>query len=233
MPNYHPVERSFFYGGYMETNLEVISRDDARARGMKFFFTGEPCKHGHISVRKVINGGCLECVRSKSREWYYLNTERAKENVNKYRDENKEKLRESARKWEQDNRDRINMLRRQRREERREMGVSEPDKWMVNNRERYNYLQRMAKQKRKTRARVNIDGATYRKWLESTEKICRYCAKDCTDDFHVDHFLPIAKGGNHELCNLVISCPRCNLKKSDKMPSSFINQINENIFFNC
>ena len=35
---------------------------------------------------------------------------------------------------------------------------------------------------------------------------------------HVDHIVPISKGGKHEPSNLAIACDKCNLRKSDKMP---------------
>src|SRR5579859_512216 len=42
--------------------LEVISRKDAHARGLKRFYTGKPCKGGHLSERYVVNGGCIACI---------------------------------------------------------------------------------------------------------------------------------------------------------------------------
>ena len=40
---------------------EVISRKDARDRGLKRYFTGRPCKYGHIAERFTSNGSCVEC----------------------------------------------------------------------------------------------------------------------------------------------------------------------------
>ena len=53
-----------------------------------------------------------------------------------------------------------------------------------------------------------------------TRQVCHYCGKDCTGDFHWDHFVPISKGGPEAPWNLVVSCPTCNLSKSDKLPES-------------
>ena len=38
------------------------SRAEAKAIGAKFYFTGEPCKHGHIAPRKT-KGNCVECMK--------------------------------------------------------------------------------------------------------------------------------------------------------------------------
>lgn len=46
---------------------QIISREDARAQELKQYFTGEPCKHGHIAPRFVSTGGCKECLAQAPR----------------------------------------------------------------------------------------------------------------------------------------------------------------------
>jgi len=41
----------------------VVARNKAKAQGLKRYFTGDPCKHGHIAERYIDNGGCAECKR--------------------------------------------------------------------------------------------------------------------------------------------------------------------------
>lgn len=41
--------------------MEVISRADAKEMGLGRYFTGEPCRHGHLSERYVACGRCVEC----------------------------------------------------------------------------------------------------------------------------------------------------------------------------
>jgi HKD family nuclease len=41
-------------------------RDEAKARGDKWYFTGEPCIYGHVADRLVRNGKCRECNRLDS-----------------------------------------------------------------------------------------------------------------------------------------------------------------------
>jgi hypothetical protein len=38
------------------------TRKEAQAIGAKYYFTGEPCKHGHIAPRKT-KGVCVECMK--------------------------------------------------------------------------------------------------------------------------------------------------------------------------
>ena len=52
---------------------------------------------------------------------------------------------------------------------------------------------------------------------------CFYCGCDITDvNRHIDHFIPLSKGGLHDLQNLVVACATCNMKKGDKMPEEFM-----------
>ena len=46
----------------MDTSTLPKSRAEAKATGAKHYFTGEPCKHGHVAPRKT-KGACIECLR--------------------------------------------------------------------------------------------------------------------------------------------------------------------------
>lgn len=46
---------------------------------------------------------------------------------------------------------------------------------------------------------------------------CQYCGKQPPDTvLHLDHIVPVSKGGKNTLLNLITSCCDCNLGKSDK-----------------
>lgn len=49
---------------------------------------------------------------------------------------------------------------------------------------------------------------------------CRHCEGSIRFEelFHIDHLVPLSKGGSNDLTNLVLSCVRCNLEKHNKMP---------------
>jgi hypothetical protein len=48
---------------------------------------------------------------------------------------------------------------------------------------------------------------------------CFHCGKDVVASGHIDHIFPVSSGGKNYRCNLVLSCKRCNLSKSDKIIS--------------
>src|ERR1700727_1125885 len=52
------------------TMPEIITRADAREKGLTHYFTGKPCKHGHVCKRRVSDPGCLECSRIRANAKY-------------------------------------------------------------------------------------------------------------------------------------------------------------------
>lgn len=45
---------------------EIITRRAAIEAGRWRYFTGEACKHGHLSERFTTSGGCCECNNVRS-----------------------------------------------------------------------------------------------------------------------------------------------------------------------
>ncbi len=60
----------------------------------------------------------------------------------------------------------------------------------------------------------------YRKILfsEFQENNCFYCGKRLSSKIHVDHFIPWSFIKEDKLWNFVLSCPECNIKKSNILP---------------
>ena len=61
---------------------------EAKKRGLKHYFTGKSCKHGHVDLRSVTGGECYECRRSRNRDWHADNLEYAKERRQRFHDSN-------------------------------------------------------------------------------------------------------------------------------------------------
>lgn len=67
---------------------EVISPKEASLRGLKSYFTGKPCKHGHIDLRSLSGGECYECRRIRCRQWHADNPENGLERRARFRKNN-------------------------------------------------------------------------------------------------------------------------------------------------
>jgi 5-methylcytosine-specific restriction endonuclease McrA len=65
----------------------IVTRAEALAAGLKHFFTGVPCKFGHVDERLTSSKACMECTRVRMRlrpreKWlaaYQFNAERIRE----------------------------------------------------------------------------------------------------------------------------------------------------------
>ena len=62
--------------------------------------------------------------------------------------------------------------------------------------------------------------------LQDNAKVCYWCNESVRNrKTHIDHVIPLARGGKHTISNLVISYPTCNLQKGSKDPLEFANSL--------
>jgi hypothetical protein len=73
---------------------KIITRAEAKALGLKRYFTGKPCKRGHVCER-TFSTGCMECHRA----YKAANREKMREYHRAYKAANREKMREYHRAW--------------------------------------------------------------------------------------------------------------------------------------
>lgn len=53
---------------------------------------------------------------------------------------------------------------------------------------------------------------------------CPACGIDISEEYHLDHVVPLFKGGSNADENLQLLCPSCNREKSDKDPAEFMRE---------
>ena len=54
---------------------------------------------------------------------------------------------------------------------------------------------------------------------------CAACKKQLCGKYHVDHVVPLSRGGTHSKGNVQLLCPACNVRKSAKMPERFMREM--------
>jgi hypothetical protein len=87
----YPVEREAIAVHAASMEREIISRSEAKALGLKTYFTGKPCKYGHVAERAVGGRHCCECERAYQRQYYSANREELAAQNLAYRLANREK----------------------------------------------------------------------------------------------------------------------------------------------
>lgn len=53
---------------------------------------------------------------------------------------------------------------------------------------------------------------------------CAVCSDKLKRNFHVDHIMPLALGGQNDSSNVQLLCPSCNIRKSAKHPIDFMQE---------
>lgn len=77
-------------------------RKEAMLNGEKYYFTGKPCKEGHVTKRRTSNGMCHDCEKIKN------NKEERKQYMTEYAKENRQKIRKIASDWQKNNKGKVN-----------------------------------------------------------------------------------------------------------------------------
>lgn len=50
-------------------NIEITTRAEAVEKGFTTYFTGKPCKYGHVCARQVHSGNCSSCRKILTARW--------------------------------------------------------------------------------------------------------------------------------------------------------------------
>lgn len=71
---------------------------------------------------------------------------------------------------------------------------------------------------------------TRRKWLgvrrlrvfERDDWRCRYCGARVALSDHIDHVIPLSRGGSDDIDNLAAACVTCNISKGARTPEEWL-----------
>lgn len=204
--------------------LEFISRQQAISAGIRRYFTGTPCAQGHIS-EFYVDAGCIACrnLRNKIRKaanrppgWAprpanldnLTTSERKKIKNAQWRIANRDKSIVASALWRESNQARA-----------REMVLA----WHASNKDR----RREHKQNRRARKKENggqLSAGIVAKLLRLQRGRCTCCGAPLGNDYHLDHIIPLAKGGANTDENVQLLTQRCNNQKKDKDPILFMQQ---------
>ena len=193
----------------MDTTGLPKTRAEAKATGAKHYFTGEPCKHGHVAPRKT-KGACIECLKA---EWVKNGAERADYFIAYNR---REEVKDRKNEWYQENRETVintaatrpaHILREYR------------NPWKANHKTQI-------RADTKARRRKHRDATP--PWLSRKQKseirqlyqIAMTMTQTTGEQYVVDHIIPLQGEtvcGLHVPWNLRVITQEENLKKSNKL----------------
>jgi len=145
---------------------------------------------------------CRQCCRVEARA---------------YREAHPEAVRESKRAWAHANREKANAMARAYYEANPEVAKAGQRAWAKANPEAKRNRSSLRNSLRRARIAENgIFLVTAKDIARLLRQPCAYCGAVAE---HIDHVVPIARGGAHKIGNLVAACSSCNLRKGSKLVS--------------
>lgn len=182
-----------------------------------------------------LQGHCKDCnrqyrsenaekKRAYARQWRAQNVEKLRAYERKYRAKNADTQRAYHRQYYKQNVDKKRAYALQYRSENAEKLRAYHHQYL--NTDHGKLINRASGQRYRAR-KLNATGTHTAHDIEAvklaqTDKrgrlICAWCHKPITGEYHVDHWIPLSKGGANDADNLRIMHATCNQSKRDKLP---------------
>ena len=180
--------------------MEIITRKQAQQQGLKRYFTGKPCKNEGVAERLVSNNACL-CKTCNARR-------------------NKVSAAQKAQRFEQDAefRERTRAMRRAKTLRNYHLRYGSDEVFTQQTKANSRHMKNVRKRARQA---VPLTQAE-KKTIFSVYKLARKLTKETGIEYHVDHRIPLAKGGLHHPSNLWVITADENLRKHAKLPEELV-----------
>lgn len=177
--------------------------------------------------RKNFRSDCKECVKQYNKD----NAERIKKERAQYYLENNEHINKIHKQWTKNNTKHIKEYRKQYKNNNKEKLEQWRKQYYKNNAERCKqyakqYRKDNKKEMRADKTRRNAErramklNQTPKTTINEKKKVALYynISRYMGENFHVDHIIPLSKGGLHHSNNLQILRASLNMEKSNKYP---------------
>jgi len=160
------------------------------------------------TVSQYTNGGC-RCDLCKESWRVYRN---------EYRQKNKDAANSYGREYYQKNKVAMLASDKEYYQKNRQKRIDASSKWNKENKERHNEHARTKNNRRRAAKSIKFTVEQLAGRLDYWGRKCYLKLEGCTGEYkHLDHVIPLSRGGLHALSNLRPACQSCNLRKGNKL----------------
>jgi len=213
---------------YREANREKLLADAAAYREAKREKLRAAGRRYAAAHRKQ--------ARRRSSAWYKANRQRALANAKAWADANPAKVQSKAKRHYDRNSERY-------RQAAKTYRANNPDKWRdtwTRSKEKNREQQRTRDRERSKsdagraqnrvksakRRATKLNNGVYELSRRDMQRLmnaesCYLCGCNLTGERHIDHIIPLSRGGRHSIGNLAAACPTCNMRKHTLTPVEF------------
>lgn len=206
-------------GRQLPATFEYFHRDGSASDG--WCTQCKACKNAYCAQYREEH---REMLAGKQREYHWRNRDERLKRKRAYHAANRETENARRRRLRQQNQKRRQAYQRQYYQQNREYYMEYRRQWAKHNPDRLRIYN--------NRRRARLLAAEGSHTAEDIQRIgnsqgwrCWYCQEDCRDNYHVEHRVPLSRGGSNDPSNIVISCPTCNLSKRDKLPHEWCDRL--------
>lgn len=194
-------------GQYLNYDVPIPDGHRVCTKCNKFYPATLDYFHSHKKGKNGLGSWCIECHNQRNKR----NSRRLRLDP-EYRQRDIEYKREyrASKRGGKIHRDYVRAYHRQKRAEK-------DFKFMA-----YTKAKNSRRKARKRNASGTHTAADILRIYNEQEGLCAYCGIRLFDEYHVDHIVPLSRGGSNAPDNLACACPDCNLSKSDKLVSEWI-----------
>jgi 5-methylcytosine-specific restriction endonuclease McrA len=175
-------------------------------------------------------------VSEQNRAYYAAHLDQSRIAMRAYRIKNKERIREVSDAWDNKNKVKTKATKAawyiKNKERITEWGKTHPEELKnIQSRYRKKNPEKIKIRNNNRRAQKRSNGGKLSPGISSRLLTlqcgkCAICKKALKRvGFHLDHIIPIARGGGNTDRNIQLTCPKCNQKKGSKDPIAFMQSI--------
>ncbi len=219
------------YKEYSKKGNEKAKRNPEYAQKQREVGKRSYLKHREerLEQQKIYREQNREIVNQRIKEWAKKHPEKRKEYAKRF--QSTPEYKKYLAKYRREN---IDKVRQQQRDSVRRRRANNPEKVRQYDRE---YRQRenaritdkagsQQKRARKKQAPGSFTAQDIKNKYISQQGLCYWCNDSIEGDYHIDHYIPLSRGGSNFPDNIVLSCPSCNIRRHNKLPDETVEYFN-------